>query len=98
MRFVYRRGLGAAEVTEIARMREHIAHERGSGEDAIAIKTGRGGLFDVEFLVQMLQLRHGHAHAALRTPTTRVALAQLEACGLVPGEDARTLAEGYAFL
>ncbi|HYV56770.1 MAG TPA: bifunctional [glutamate--ammonia ligase]-adenylyl-L-tyrosine phosphorylase/[glutamate--ammonia-ligase] adenylyltransferase, partial [Candidatus Nitrosopolaris sp.] len=98
-RFVYGRGLTAAEVTEIARMRERIAQERGGGvEEAIAIKTGRGGLVDVEFLVQMLQLRHGHAHASLRTPTTRLALVQLEACGLVPTDDARALSEGYAFL
>jgi len=98
-RFVYGRGLTAEDVVEIARMRERIARERGSGgEEAIAIKTGRGGLVDVEFLVQMLQLRYGHAHASLRTPTTSLALVQLEACGLVPPADARALSEGYAFL
>src|SRR4029077_12026940 len=87
------------EVREIAGMRERIAQERGgAGEEAIAIKTGRGGLVDVEFLVQMLQLRYGHAHPSLRTPTTRLALVELEACGLVPADDARALSEGYAFL
>jgi len=98
-RFVYGRGLTAAEVREIAGMRERIAQERGgAGEEAIAIKTGRGGLVDVEFLVQMLQLRYGHAHPSLRAPTTRLALVELEACGLVPADDARALSEGYAFL
>ena len=97
-RFVYRRGLAADEVAEIARMRARIAQERGAADDdAIALKTGRGGLIDVEFLVQMLQLRHGHAHPSLRTPTTRLALAQLETCGLLPPEDAHALAQGYAF-
>jgi len=85
-------------VAEIARMRARIAQERGAADDdAIALKTGRGGLIDVEFLVQMLQLRHGHAHPSLRTPTTCLALAQLETCGLLSPEDARALAQGYVF-
>src|SRR6185295_6547715 len=65
--FVYGRGLTDEEVEEIARMRVRIERERGAeGDDSLNIKTGRGGLIDVEFLVQMLQLRYGHAHPSLR--------------------------------
>jgi glutamate-ammonia-ligase adenylyltransferase len=97
-RFVYGRGLSPAEAAEIARMRARIERERGGGADEVRIKTGRGGLIDVEFLVQLLQLRHGHERPALRTPRTAAALAALARDGVLTAEDARTLAEGWAFL
>src|SRR6266699_3052049 len=63
--FVYGHGLSPAEVAEIAGVRARIERERGSADgEGVNIKTGRGGLIDVEFLVQMLQLRHGYAHPA----------------------------------
>jgi [glutamine synthetase] adenylyltransferase / [glutamine synthetase]-adenylyl-L-tyrosine phosphorylase len=95
--FVYGGGLAPEGVREIARMRERIAVERGSSA-GINIKTDRGGLVDVEFLVQMLQLRHGGTHPALRTATTDVALEAIEALGLLPAADAAVLRGGYAFL
>lgn len=95
--FVYGPGLPAAGVREIAAMRERIARERGTA-GAINIKTDRGGLVDVEFLVQMLQLRHGATHATLRTPNTAAVLAALPALGLLPDGDAAALQGGYAFL
>ncbi len=94
--FVYGRGLTAAEVGEIVTMRERIERERGA--DAQHIKTGRGGLIDVEFVVQMLQLRHGHAHPRLRVRQPAAALAELVAAGLVPADEAEALGAGYAFL
>jgi glutamate-ammonia-ligase adenylyltransferase len=98
-RFVYGRGLERAEVEEIAHMRERIERERGGGSDEqVRIKTGRGGLVDVEFLVQMLQLRHGHAHPAVRVRSTRVAIPALAEAGLLPPEEAAELAAGWTFL
>ncbi len=97
--FVYGRGLDPAEVAEIARMRARIERERGVLDDrAVNIKTGRGGLVDVEFVVQMLQLRHGHDHPAIRARDAAGALAALAAAGLLPPADARALGEGLAFL
>jgi glutamate-ammonia-ligase adenylyltransferase len=97
--FVYGRGLAPAEVAEVQRMRERIAAERGE-EDAqrVNIKTDRGGLVDVEFLVQMLQLRHGHDEPRVRERGTRAALAALEAADVLAADDARALGEGYDFL
>src|SRR5262249_23540485 len=79
---VFGAGLSAAEVAEIARMRDRIEQERGGeGRDRVNIKTGRGGLVDVEFLVQMLQLRYGGDQPAVRERSTRLALGALGAAG-----------------
>ncbi len=62
------------------------------------VKRGRGGLRDIEFAVQLLQLVHGRLDADLHSPTTLTALAQLAASGYVDGDDAGRLAEAYRFL
>ena len=63
-----------------------------------AFKTGPGGLVDFEFLVQLLQLRHGHAFPALRQPGTRRGLRTLAANGLIPDSSAACLLDHYDFL
>ena len=62
------------------------------------LKLGSGGLRDVEFAVQLLQLVHGRADERLRTPTTLSALAELSRGGYVGREDGEALHEAYAFL
>ncbi|MDT7548290.1 MAG: [glutamine synthetase] adenylyltransferase / [glutamine synthetase]-adenylyl-L-tyrosine, partial [Actinomycetota bacterium] len=62
------------------------------------VKLGPGGLRDVEFAVQLLQLVHGRADDTVRSGTTLVALEQLAAGGYVGREDARHLAEAYRWL
>jgi glutamate-ammonia-ligase adenylyltransferase len=96
--FVYGRGLEQASVLELARMRERIAGERGGRDDAVNIKTDRGGIVDVEFAVQMLQLRHGHAVASARARSTRAALDGLVGAGVLDAGDAEALRTGYDFL
>ncbi|MDC4233216.1 bifunctional [glutamine synthetase] adenylyltransferase/[glutamine synthetase]-adenylyl-L-tyrosine phosphorylase [Actinomyces sp. B33] len=59
------------------------------------VKLGPGGLSDVEWVVQLLQLRHGHDLPELRTPSTLGALSALEAAGLVAGADAAALREAW---
>jgi glutamate-ammonia-ligase adenylyltransferase len=93
-RVVYGRGLTADEVAEMATMRARIADERGAEGDAVNIKTDWGGLVDVEFAVQMLQLKHGHADPRLRAPGTRPALDALIASGIVSKADGERLAAG----
>lgn len=58
-------------------------------------KLGRGGLSDVEWTVQLIQLRHGWTEPRLRTPRTRQALAAAVDIGLVDGADARVLDEAW---
>ena len=62
------------------------------------IKRGRGGIRDIEFSVQLLQLVHGRLDAALRSPTTLDALGELAGAGYVDPADADRLAGAYRFL
>jgi glutamate-ammonia-ligase adenylyltransferase len=62
------------------------------------IKLGPGGLRDVEFAIQLLQLVHGRADETLRRRSTLDALAALAEGGYVGRQDAQQLAEAYEFL
>jgi glutamate-ammonia-ligase adenylyltransferase len=62
------------------------------------IKLGRGGIRDIEFAVQLLQLVHGREDEALRAPGTLSALAALASGGYVASADAEGLASAYRFL
>jgi glutamate-ammonia-ligase adenylyltransferase len=98
-RFVYATPLLDDQVAEIYRLRMRMERELAGDEDrGFNIKTGRGGLVDIEFVTQMLQLRHGTAHASVRRRATRHALAALAEAGLLPRPDAEALEESYAFL
>jgi glutamate-ammonia-ligase adenylyltransferase len=62
------------------------------------VKFGRGGLVDVEFITQALQLAHGRRHPGVRRPNTLQAIRAIGAAGLLAGEDAATLDQHYRFL
>ena len=88
-----------ALAAEIRRMRGRIEAELGKeAERGPNPKSGRGGLIDVEFAAQFLQLAHGHAHPALRTTSTPEALARLREAGVLREASHRALARGYEFL
>jgi glutamate-ammonia-ligase adenylyltransferase len=96
---IYARALTTAEMKEIRKMRHRIETERGDQKHVeLEFKTGPGGLIDVEFLVQTLQLRHGHAHAQLRTAHTLAALNRLASLGLLDEEETSELRHHYLFL
>jgi glutamate-ammonia-ligase adenylyltransferase len=78
-----------------ARMERELAQETAH---RFNIKTGRGGLVDVEFLVQYLQLCHGAGEPSLRRRATGEALAALAERALLPRDEAEPLAQSYAFL
>ncbi len=88
------------------RMERELAHERlprglGVPGDAMRarydLKLGRGGLVDVEFATQWLQMTHGR-DPRVRSTETAVALGALEACGYLPSAEAEVLREGWRFL
>ncbi len=92
-------GDGAALAAEIGRMRDRIESELGKeAERGPNPKSGRGGLIDVEFATQFLQLAHGHAHPALRTTSTPAALDRLREAGILREPTYRALSGGYEFL
>jgi glutamate-ammonia-ligase adenylyltransferase len=68
--------------------------ERGT----VNVKHGAGGLVDIEYAIQYLQVIHGHGHPVLRTPNTMQALAGLVECGLVTRQDAEHLRKAYLFI
>jgi glutamate-ammonia-ligase adenylyltransferase len=70
----------------------------GRGLAGREIKLGPGGIRDIEFAVQLLQLVHGGHDAGIRDRSTLGALTELAGAGYVAGEDAATLAESYRFL
>lgn len=96
---VYDRPLPEDAGAEIDRLRSRMELELGK-ETARAVnpKLGHGGLVDVEFATQFLQLQHGSQLSRVRRPGTLDALHALEATGCLPVADARTLIEGYLFL
>ncbi len=98
-RYVYSEPIRAADVAEIQRLRGRMESElAGETSERFNIKTGRGGLVDVEFLVQMLQLRYGHRSPALRHRDTLSALDALRACQVLSHEEVELLKRGYQFL
>ncbi|MGV9349380.1 bifunctional [glutamine synthetase] adenylyltransferase/[glutamine synthetase]-adenylyl-L-tyrosine phosphorylase [Streptomyces spiralis] len=90
-------GLGEDAVREIRRLKARMEAERvPRGIDPkLHTKLGPGGLSDVEWTVQLLQMRHGAEVAGLRTTRTREALAAARGAGLVSEEDAATLDEAW---
>jgi glutamate-ammonia-ligase adenylyltransferase len=62
------------------------------------VKRAPGGIRDIEFSVQLLQLVHGRADVDLRSPTTLVALGEMASGGYVADRDAEGLASAYRFL
>ncbi|MDT8395399.1 MAG: bifunctional [glutamate--ammonia ligase]-adenylyl-L-tyrosine phosphorylase/[glutamate--ammonia-ligase] adenylyltransferase [bacterium] len=87
---------GLEEIVRVrARMEEEIGQE--AGGQHYDIKAGPGGLVDVEFAVQILQLTYGHAYPSLRTPTTMKALETLWKTGLVDENQYNVWRRAYRF-
>ncbi|NTV49991.1 MAG: bifunctional [glutamate--ammonia ligase]-adenylyl-L-tyrosine phosphorylase/[glutamate--ammonia-ligase] adenylyltransferase [Geobacteraceae bacterium] len=96
---VYGSTIGDEGRQEIHRLRMRMENELAREKDgSYNIKTGRGGMVDVEFAVQYLQLREGCHSPELRTTSTVVALKEISTTGLLPEGDAQTLLTGYKFL
>ncbi len=85
-------------VPETQAMRRRVLEHIPAREADRQLKLGAGGLRDVEFAVQLLQLVHGRADPGVRASTTLSALAALTRLGYVGREDGEALHEAYAFL
>ncbi|MFC7808149.1 bifunctional [glutamine synthetase] adenylyltransferase/[glutamine synthetase]-adenylyl-L-tyrosine phosphorylase [Streptomyces olivaceus] len=90
-------GLGEDDAREIRRLKARMETERlpRGADPKLHAKLGPGGLSDVEWTVQLLQLRHGHEEEGLRTTGTREALAAARDAGLISAEHAGTLDEAW---
>ncbi len=90
-------GLDADRVREVRCIKARVDTERlpRGADPATHTKLGRGGLADIEWTVQLLQLRHAHAHLGLRTTSTVDCLGAAVEAGLVDEVDATALRESW---
>jgi glutamate-ammonia-ligase adenylyltransferase len=97
--FVWPHHLDPDVIREVRAMKARAEDElarRGLREREV--KRGRGGIRDIEFAVQLLQLVHGRLDERIRSPNTIVALAQLVEGGYVSAADGESLRASYTFL
>ncbi|MBI5827446.1 MAG: bifunctional [glutamate--ammonia ligase]-adenylyl-L-tyrosine phosphorylase/[glutamate--ammonia-ligase] adenylyltransferase [Deltaproteobacteria bacterium] len=95
---LYSKPLVADDVDEMLRIRKRMELEIAKeGPDRYNIKTGRGGLVDIEFLAQALQLKYGMEKKGLRTLYTLKALWRLFKEGLLPEDEYLFLKEAHLF-
>jgi [glutamine synthetase] adenylyltransferase / [glutamine synthetase]-adenylyl-L-tyrosine phosphorylase len=96
---IYRDQDRTALANDILSMRQRMEDEIGRESTAsLNIKQGAGGLVDIEFLVQYLQLLHGKRHHRIRVPGTHNALRALKRQGLLDDESYGTLMRAYLFM
>ena len=90
-------GISPAAVREIRRIKARMEAERipRGADRARHVKLGPGGLSDVEWTMQLLQLQHAHAVPALRTTRTGAAMAAAVQAGLLAAEDAAQLTAAW---
>ncbi|MCA1282770.1 bifunctional [glutamine synthetase] adenylyltransferase/[glutamine synthetase]-adenylyl-L-tyrosine phosphorylase [Saccharopolyspora sp. 7B] len=90
-------GLDDAKVREIRRIKARVDSERlpRGADPATHTKLGRGGLADVEWTLQLVQLRHAHEHEGLRVTSTMRGLAAAVEAGVLDEQDAAELGEAW---
>ncbi|MEQ8785216.1 MAG: bifunctional [glutamate--ammonia ligase]-adenylyl-L-tyrosine phosphorylase/[glutamate--ammonia-ligase] adenylyltransferase [Pirellulaceae bacterium] len=97
--WIYRRYLSRADITGIKALKRRIEQRaRREGGDVLNVKTGRGGIRDVEFVIQFLQLLNGGDLKDARTGNTLEAITQLEDAGCLTLQERTILEQTYTFL
>lgn len=97
--WIYRRFLSRADISGIKALKRRIEQQtRSAGAETTNVKTGRGGIRDIEFVIQFLQLLNGPDLPVVRTPNTLEAIAQLAAVGCLTEQERAILSENYCFL
>ena len=94
--FVYGRGLAREELDSILDIRGQM-EEKALKAKGLELKVSPGGIVDIEFLVQTLQVAYGRTRPLLRMPHMPTLLGYLREEGLLPGEVAGDLLEAYRF-
>jgi len=96
--FVYRKYLDFGAFEAIRTMKTLIERELAKKSLTGNVKLGRGGIREIEFIVQSHQLIYGGRDPALRTSSLYDALAVLEDTGIIPGSDCAMMRRHYDFL
>jgi glutamate-ammonia-ligase adenylyltransferase len=96
---VFGRSLTESEVREIRAMRARMERELGAERDRrLNLKQGMGGLVDVEFVTQMMAMRHAALFRDLAARDTASLIGVLSEHALIPSEEAANLLDDYRFL
>jgi [glutamine synthetase] adenylyltransferase / [glutamine synthetase]-adenylyl-L-tyrosine phosphorylase len=98
--FVHPRTTSVSVVADVHDLNRRIKAElvRGGVDSGFDVKNGAGGIREIEFFAQALQLIHAGHRPALRTRSTLGALDQLLFAGIIPDSERTALAEAYRFL
>jgi len=97
--WVYRRYLMRADITGTAALKRRIEQRsRRAGEDERNIKEGRGGIRDIEYVIQFLQLLNGGEEPSVRCTRTLEAIRRLQSAQCLTAEEQTALEENYRFL
>jgi glutamate-ammonia-ligase adenylyltransferase len=97
--WVYRRWLTRADISGIKALKRRMERRAiQAGSDDADVKEGRGGIRDIEFTIQFLQLLGGGDHASVRTANTLEAIRRLAAVGSLTDQEREILERNYAFL
>ncbi len=98
-KWVYARRLSSAEINGIKALKRQIERRaKSEGEESSNVKTGHGGIRDIEFAIQFMQLLHGGESAEVRTGNTLEAIARLYRAGCISSQEQRLLDAGYRWL
>ena len=95
---IYRAAMDYAGVRRIRSLQKRVEESRGAGDDGFDVKLDPGGIRDVEFVAQALQLLHGGRIPQLRDRSAQRAIARLAEAKVLPAETATTLRHAYLFL
>jgi glutamate-ammonia-ligase adenylyltransferase len=97
--FVYRKYLSFGEINEIKALKRRIEQKTSrAGESGSDVKTGRGGIRDIEFAIQFLQLLNGGDLPEVRQRNTLLAMLALERNGCLTDQEYQILESAYRFL
>jgi glutamate-ammonia-ligase adenylyltransferase len=97
--FVYRKYLSFAEINEIKALKRQIERKTSrAGATDTEVKTGHGGIRDIEFTIQFLQLLNGGDLREVRQRNTLLAIQALEKAGILTSQESLILDDGYRFL
>ena len=97
--WIYRRYLMRADITGIAALKRRIEHRAKRAGDADKnIKLGHGGIRDIEYVIQFLQLLHGGDYPDVRCVSTLEAIGRLQEAGCITAEEQSILDDNYRYL
>jgi len=97
--FIYRRYLDYTTVAALAEMKRRIDGQAGRGGigPGFDVKRGRGGIREIEFIIQSMQLLHGGRNMELRIQPSMQAIERLQAADLIVEDDVTVLQAAYRF-